>query len=364
VQQILDGTAKFSSSRADSGFKDSFNEKNRSYSWPKNEKISAVAPEGRRSSIKAGHLHSGSREVRNLPFEKDTFRDICKRFFIHPSIARVISRADVPLFSRAQVKIGSVDSEGGSQLAFGVYRVTYLSVLCRILTSIVYNCRSSNIWKNDLALTVTYFPRSKIIFGIFFGCTAAVETQILNRIASTEEQAFHPMLLPGIFAELERTRMVEIVETTIDEIEVAIHDLDSGVNNTSIELLAPEFYEQENAFGTRHGRRRVWLNTNFLRNRLQIWKTQLAKMIAHVDELLESDVSYARYQESEYKQAQSQVDDAAFKQTSVLIKDRLQALIEEFQDKIEDCTISIDGMTIATQWVSSSSHTRSSCLGY
>ena len=118
VQQILEGTAKFSSSRADTGFKDSFNEKNRSYSWPKNENIEAIAPGGRRSSINTRHRHGASQDVRNLPFEKDTLRGICKKFFVHPSIVRAISRADVPLFSRAQVQM-ELDSESGSRLAYG-----------------------------------------------------------------------------------------------------------------------------------------------------------------------------------------------------------------------------------------------------
>jgi hypothetical protein len=34
-----------------------------------------------------------------------------------------------------------------------------------------------------------------------------------------------------------------------------------------------------------------------------------------------------------------------------MIKDRLGALIEEYDEKIEECSMRVDGMTIATQWV-------------
>ena len=197
-----------------------------------------------------------------------------------------------------------------------------------------------------------------MIFGMFFGCTVAIEREILNRISRTEEQAFHPMLLPGIFAELERIRMVDIVEATIDEIEGAIYDLDAGVNSRNIEQLTPGSYDPDNPYGSRYGRRNGWLNTTFLRHKLQIWKTQLAKMVVHVDELLETDFgsdseAFSIQAEREGRQQiQPQTDDAALKRTSIMIKDRLESLIEEFEDKIADCTMRVDGMTIATQWVS------------
>ena len=64
-------------------------------------------------------LRGGSQDVRRLPFDRDTFSRISQRLFIHGSIARVISRADVPIFSRAQVEMGPLDSYGRRQQAFG-----------------------------------------------------------------------------------------------------------------------------------------------------------------------------------------------------------------------------------------------------
>jgi len=52
---------------------------------------------------KIAHSNSGQRSVRTLPFSKETFREISKRLFIHGSISRVVSRADVPVFMRAEV---------------------------------------------------------------------------------------------------------------------------------------------------------------------------------------------------------------------------------------------------------------------
>jgi hypothetical protein len=218
----------------------------------------------------------------------------------------------------------------------------------------VYNCRTANTWNDDLALTVTYFPHSGLTFAILFGCTITTEKQVLSRIASAKENAFHPLVLPGIFAELERTRMVEVVETTIDDIEGAIFELDSGIASKETAL---ERSDDGHPSGTRYVRRTVWLNTTFLRSRLQIWRTQLQKMVEHVDELSSADFHFS----SEFlrSRAEDQLereprgeDDSQLKKTGGLMKDRLRALIEEYDEKVEECSMRVDGMTIATQWVS------------
>jgi len=181
------------------------------------------------------------------------------------------------------------------------------------------------------------------MFGILFGCTAAIEKKVLNRLASAKEHAFHPLLLPGIFAELERERMVKVVESTIDEIEGAIFELDAGggAKNTQRDTS-----RSGDSGGTRYARRTVWLNTTFLRNRLQMWKTQLLKMIEHVDEL-------SNYKSPFYLKAYDEGLEGppSMHRTGCLIKDRLRAIVEEFDEMIDDCSMRVDGMTIATQWV-------------
>ena len=57
---------------------------------------------------------SGRRGARTLPFSQDTFRLISQKLYLHGSIARVVNRSDVPIFSRAEVYMGS---EEGSTYA-------------------------------------------------------------------------------------------------------------------------------------------------------------------------------------------------------------------------------------------------------
>ena len=64
----------------------------------------------------------GRRSVRTLPFSKDIFSRITRDFYIHSSIARVISRADVPVFSSAEIKMEGEDGTSypahGKRLAY------------------------------------------------------------------------------------------------------------------------------------------------------------------------------------------------------------------------------------------------------
>jgi hypothetical protein len=222
-----------------------------------------------------------------------------------------------------------------------------------LMYRLVFNCRSANNWKNDLALTVTYFPHSRLTFGILFGCTLDIERQVLNRLVSAGSGSFHPLVLPGIFAELERVRMTDVVEATIDEIEASIYDLDSGIASKEV---ARENTEDHKNGGTRHGRRTVWLNTTYLRSRLQIWKTQLEKMVEAVDELTNIDFGFPGLtldatSRDGIEMKHPKTNHSQINRTSIMIKDRLQVIIEEYDEKIEECSMRVDGMTIATQWV-------------
>lgn len=48
---------------------------------------------------------SSGRSLRTLPFLRYTFEEIAERFYVHDSIARVVSRADVPEFSCEKTKM-------------------------------------------------------------------------------------------------------------------------------------------------------------------------------------------------------------------------------------------------------------------
>ncbi|KAH8789951.1 hypothetical protein F5882DRAFT_493652 [Hyaloscypha sp. PMI_1271] len=294
-----------------------------------------------------GANKNGQRSVRTLPFSKDTFRLITTKFYVHSSIARVISRADVPVFSSSKIRMQDEN---------GISHPTY-----------VYNCRTTNAWDMDLALTATYFPHCGLTFVVVFGCSLSVEEEILKRLSFAMAEAAHPLLMPGIFAEIERSRQVHIVEATIDELETRILLLD--LQSSDMEGMLESEAEKRN-----QEKRTAWLDTAYLRNALISWNTQLAKICQHVDRLgsevfkltkltspsanckmnLEHNVDRGKdlQEDMERDRTRKGLEDnkEMFQQTGQKIKDRIQGIIDEYDDKIRDCTMRVDGMAMATQW--------------
>ena len=273
----------------------------------------------------------------------------------------------------------------------------------------------------DLALTATYFPHCGLTFAVLFGCPLSVEEEILRRLSFATAEAIHPLLMPGIFAELERSRHVHIVEATIDELESRIFELD--FQPSDMEGMPDSEAKKRN-----QEKRSAWLDTTYLRNALVSWSTQLAKIGHHADELKDTVFKPATSEQAfEHKRAeveddssdvlirnfkrrdislfdQSGLSDASsdgwvnctenaaeerpnlheelvreidsgkksqqgrqryegsmvqqdpetsrerLRRVGHKINDRIQAIIDEYDDKIRDCTMRVDGMAMATQW--------------
>jgi hypothetical protein len=282
-----------------------------------------------------------------------------------------------------------------------------------LISRIVYNCRTTNAWDMDLALTATYFPHCGLTFVVVFGCSLSIEEEILKRLSFAMAEVAHPLLMPGIFAEIERSRQVHIVEATIDELETRILQLD--FQSSDAEGMPESEAEKRN-----QEKRTAWLDTTYLRNALISWNTQLAKICQDVDRL-SSDVFKLTSLKSPSANCKmenlvndtprcSKVNDLAlnnrseitgstgdggashihhemdlehkvdrgkdlqedregysmpttrkelednkeiFQQTGQKIKDRIQDIIDEYDEKIRDCTMRVDGMAMATQWARS-----------
>jgi hypothetical protein len=227
----------------------------------------------------------------------------------------------------------------------------------------------------DLALTATYFPHSGLTFAILFGCPLSVEEEIVRRLSFATAEAAHPLLLPGIFAELERSRHVPLVEATIDELEGRIFELD--FQSSDMQGMPDSEAKKRN-----QAKRSAWLDTTYLRNGLVSWSTQLAKLGQHADELKETvftpisskespfhekpvqELDWGGMSKQDRQQCEHQYEGSRVQQEPEAVRERLrrvgdkihgriQAIIDEYDDKIRDCTMRVEGMAMATQWVCS-----------
>lgn len=230
----------------------------------------------------------------------------------------------------------------------------------------------------DLALTVTHFPERGLTYAILFGCSLSTEQDIIRRLSRLGPESSYPLLLPGIFAELERIRHAVLAEEMIDRLENRIYELDYKSGQTHVRQR-----EQRHK-----AKREDYLDTAYVKNGLLSWRKQLVKMAKCV-----KDLERARFGEehtsngpqdldqppeprihaTEHQPGNSQADKDGhqppnpeaewsasasssyarhMRRAGRKVLGRLHSIIDEYDDKVRDCSMRLDGMAMATQWVS------------
>lgn len=219
-------------------------------------------------------------------------------------------------------------------------------------TTKVYHTRTTNAWEMDLALTATHFPHRRLTYAVLFGCPLSVEAEIISRLSRVRSpEAAHPLVLAGIFAELERSRHVATIETMIDKLENRIFELDVAQDGQQEE-------DEEEKARQQQEKRDDYLDTAYLRNGLTSWRNQLSKIQTRAEAL--EDAYYALHSPTpktpfgangpQKSKEQMWASNARMRRAGRKIIGRLQAIMDEYDDKIRDCSMRLDGMEMATQW--------------
>jgi hypothetical protein len=226
----------------------------------------------------------------------------------------------------------------------------------------VYNSRTSSDWPGSWAITATWFPDEEFTYALFYGCEQDTAENIFKRISGGKDARAHPLLLPGILAELERRRQIALVMEWLAKLNQKVNSL--GKRATAYETIFP-------AKGA-DGAIDPWVKVHYLKNGLENWRDQVEKMITHVDEL-DRDYFAARTPASDVADeprspvatASTMSDDsgermvvspdeaekrkAVMRRTGARIKDRLKEIIAEYDEHIRECVLIMQGMTLATQ---------------
>lgn len=223
---------------------------------------------------------------------------------------------------------------------------------------------------------------------------------IVSRLSHSDTAVFHPMLLPTIFADIERDRQIELVRKKLTELGQRISHLasttsspsNSGTNlvdspsentSTANEGQTRTFGDRLPSLGTAFSWLRrtrsttdrvedekkaqesrspfpptkklepptanLWLQISRLRNGLGNWQCQLRNMIDHVEEL--GSTEFACDKPSSGEATRSNANVQQFHEAGTRIRKRLQELVDEYDEYIRECTHIMDGMTLATQLV-------------
>lgn len=253
---------------------------------------------------------------------------------------------------------------------------------------------------------------------IIYGTTIKTEKAILERLRNVRHEAAHPLLIPGILAEMELLRHTGLVDSMINEVEAKVLELD-------MQTSKPRHHRQIDVERRNQSKRETWLNLSYLRNSIMTWKIQLLRIIEHADLLNTSpaalanaprNVSHDLYcVKAAYGREYIQLGYPTHNRTSLeiplfdrrpnelnvanthgprhswshtqdfesfgmnktyieyplqlhehkdgsnwndhvrevgeRIKVRLSAIIDDYNEKIRDCNMRVDGMAMATQWV-------------
>ncbi|KAK2016243.1 hypothetical protein LZ32DRAFT_601806 [Colletotrichum eremochloae] len=270
-----------------------------------------------------------------LPYKRDTFQVANAKLFQHRSLLSVIKRGSTALFNNRQVAWG--DAPLG--------------------TSIVYNCKSDTAFQSssespdDIALSATSFVECGTTYAVMYGCKAQTIDLVSRILRKFQDQALHPLLIPMVFAELERKRLFGMLDRKQTSLQQRILDLENklrGETQSGILENAKNAQSAENADITAQTRdcesTKLWIDVSSLKNGLESLKDQLVKMAEHSEEL-----AATVFKPPPAESAPGTDQYAEERKTGERFAIRLREMVTEFDSKARSCDSLLGGMALAAQ---------------
>ncbi|CAP61643.1 uncharacterized protein PODANS_0_450 [Podospora anserina S mat+] len=177
---------------------------------------------------------------------------------------------------------------------------------------------------NSLAISSTYIEASKLTVAVIFGCSEQQMARVEELLASCPGVKSHPLLTVGIFAELHKDRMQEIVKKAIYECTAAITDL-------KLDRDAPPLVKRDFK----------------LNRKLRNWrlKTKMAEEVRTTKGLLQKMIT----QVEEEQQLQSFQYDGEFATSTRRFKQRFTEIEIELDALMARCRMMFDDMTYSEE---------------
>lgn len=216
----------------------------------------------------------------------------------------------------------------------------------------MYNCKSDTITpagNDDIAMSSTCFIEKHMSFAVMYGCIPDVmdDTRFfLEKMSRTSNlSAFHPMFVPMVYAELERQRLLNVLDEQRSDLDQRILDMQNKLKDEDLKKS-----KAGGATGTGSVERdcqiaRLWGDVSSLKNGLMSLREQLVSMIEHLGTLQREIFS---------KHTVDEMDGHCIREApGEKIKMRLREMIREFDTKVRQCDGVLGKATLAAQMVSS-----------
>ena len=226
------------------------------------------------------------------------------------------------------------------------------------------------------------------------GYSLSEQDIISGRLSGFDGGAFHPMLLPTIFADFERDRQIPLARECFTNLIAKLSKIPdshtislrrekqssssgpslqhspttSGQRGLIRKTIRPDkccpsnaatsplsgplekSSEPERASGKGHFDRPIdhWIAMSAIRNGLEDWRAQLVKMIDHTDDF---ERQYLTRDSSAFLDGLGSEDVVALIRVGQRIKVRLRDLTHEYDEALRNCVTSMEGMSLAMQLV-------------
>jgi len=201
-----------------------------------------------------------------------------------------------------------------------------------------YTARMAAALPDDLALSTAYIPSTGTTYSVIYGCSDSQMDEIWRRVWSAGDHADHPLLVIGIFMELDRERLIGMAESLADKFTLGSDILE----NKSWDSTNPKM----------QGYLEVCLRSRTLVDYIRAAKRQLAKVLVEIDELervwrqsKHSGPNAKTKAEKEKRQRKI----ARMLDTGDKMKQRIREMLDEYDDKIDECKKMAQNLSLAMQ---------------
>jgi hypothetical protein len=183
-----------------------------------------------------------------------------------------------------------------------------------------------------MAMSLTFHPPSGQTYAIIYGSNKETATEFTTRPhpAYCGSAFEHPLLLAGIFAEIQRTKHREVIDDAVIKLNEYMLNMDFAFGKPENDEKGPK---------TAMGR---WMDVANYKTMLETWKVQLGKMVKAVDELSTTVFGGDVYPG----------DKEQMKKEGNRIKERLEDIIADYDELQGTCSWVLDGTTLANGMVS------------
>lgn len=177
-------------------------------------------------------------------------------------------------------------------------------------------------------MSITHFIETGTTHAIVFGCNSDVKREVAGRLTNAESTMNHPLLLVGIFAEIERKRHFKMVTRRLERLLRVVSML--GDYSPDLDEDAEDHKSPIDA----------WLEASHMKNRLESWRSQLLKMTQHAEELPSRCWLHL---ETDFR--------TGAEEAGLRIKERLEQIIIDYEEKIRELEMIMEGTNLATSLV-------------